>query len=116
MKSILFYSVMNLFFFNTPTLKTIEITEETVVAAMAKEDFNFISMALDKRLLNPNEKYNGKPLLFYAIDYDSAEVVNLLVRRGARLDYVDAEGYSPKEYAKRTQKIYALAEIIVITA
>ena len=43
-------------------------------------------------------------------------MVRLLVLRGARLDYVDDEGYNPKEYARKTQKIYALAEIIVITA
>ena len=45
----------------------------------------------------------GKPLLIHAIDQDT-EMVRLLIGRGARLDYVDEEGYNPKEYARKTQK------------
>lgn len=116
MKNAILLFVFNALVLSSPSAKSNEITAEAVVAAIAKEDFTLINTAFDQRLLSPNEKVNGKPLLIHAIDHDKPEMVRLLVLRGARLDYVDDEGYNPKEYARKTQKIYALAEIIVITA
>ena len=116
MKNLVLFFALNLTLFNAPSTKTNEITTEAIVAAIAKKDYELINATFDQRLLNPNEKFNGKPLLIHAIDQDNAEMVRLLISRGARLDYVDAEGYNPKEYARKTQKIYALAEILVITA
>ena len=116
MKNAILFFLLSALSVNEPTVKVNEITAETVVSAIAKKDFDLINSAFDQRLLNPNEIYNGKYLLFHAIDQDNAEMVRLLISRGARLDSIDAEGYNPKEYARRTQKIHALAEIIVITA
>lgn len=116
MKSLLINFLFNALLLNSSSFNLNEITAEAVVLAIANEDFTLVNEAFDKRLLNPNEIYNGKPLLLHAIDQDNAEMVRLLISRGARLNYVDAAGYNPKEYARMHNKIYALAEIIVITA
>ena len=43
-----------------------KITAEAIVAAIAKNDYELINATFDQRLLNPNEKFNGKPLLIHA--------------------------------------------------
>ena len=89
---------------------------EIFVTAIKEDNFNYITSVLRNKQLNVNEAYNGKSLLFYAIDFDNAEMVNLLVRYGARLDLTNQAGETPIEYAKSQNKILALAELIVIVA
>ena len=115
MKLFLIYTLMNVFS-NVPAEVNIEISAETVITAIAKDDFEFMESALKQRLLNPNQRYNGKTLLIHAVLHDKAEMVNLLVARGARLDIPGDEGLTPMEYAQKIQAIHALAELIVIAA
>ena len=46
----------------------------------------------------------------------SLEMINLLVRYGANLNTPADDGLTPMEYAEKLGKVYAKAEIIVITA
>ena len=93
-----------------------EITAEQVITAIAQDDFDFITQVIKARQINPNELFNGKTLLIHAIENDNAEMINLLVRLGARLSTVGVDGYRPMEIAKMQQKIHAQAELIVITS
>ena len=93
-----------------------ETSIEIFVTAIKEDNFNYITSVLRSKQLNVNQAYNGKSLLFYAIDFDNAEMVNLLVRYGARLDLTNDAGETPLEYAKSQNKILALAELIVIMA
>lgn len=115
MKLFLIYTLMNVFS-NVPAETNIEISAETVISAIAKDDFEFMENAFKQKRLNPNQRYNGKTLLIHAVLHDKAEMVNLLVTQGARLDIPGDEGLTPMEHAQKTQAIHALAELIVITA
>lgn len=105
-------------FFTVNTTGTIsnEITAEQIILAIAEDDFEFITTAINSRQINPNELFNGKTLLIHAVEHDKAEMINLLVRLGARINAVGEDGYRPMEIAKRQNKIYAQAELIVITS
>ena len=115
MKSLIF-SLLILFSFNSTKVVANEITAEQVIAAIQEDDFDFITNAIKTRQINPNELFNGKTLLIIAVEDDNAEMINHLVRLGARLSTVGDDGYRPMEIAKMKQKIHALAEIIVITS
>lgn len=115
MKLLLIYTLMNVFTNNTAETN-IEISAQTVITAIAEDDFRFMESAFKQRLLNPNQLYNGKTLLIHAVLLDKAEMVNLLVSRGALLDIPGDEGLTPMEYARKIQAIHALAELIVIAA
>ena len=80
------------------------------------EDFELVENALKSRMISANQKFNGKTLLIYAVISDKAEMINLLVRYGANLNTPADDGLTPMEYAEKLNKIYAKAEIIVITA
>ena len=108
-------SFLLFFTFNT-TAVAAEITAEQVIAAIAQDDFDFITKAIQSRQINPNEMFNGKTLLIHAVEHDKAEMINLLVRLGARINAVGEDGYRPMEIAKMQNKIYAQAELIVITS
>lgn len=102
---------------NTTTSPVVdEITAEQVITAIAQDDFDFITQAIQTRQINPNEIFNGKTLLIIAVEHDKAEMINLLVRFGARINAIGDDGYRPMEIAKMQQKIHAQAELIVITS
>ena len=115
MKSLIF-NLLILFSLNATQVVASEITAEQVIAVIEENDFDFITNAIMTRQINPNELFNGKTLLIIAVEDDNAEMINHLVRLGARLSTVGVEGYRPMEIAKMQQKIYAQAEIIVITS
>ena len=115
MKSLIF-NLLILFSLNATKAVANEITAEQVITAIAQDDFDFITQAIMTRQINPNELFNGKTLLIIAVEDDNAEMINLLVRLGARLSTVGVDGYRPMEIAKMQQKIYAQAELIVITS
>ena len=107
------------FFFSLTTISAMypkDSTIESFVNAIKEDNFNYITSVLKSKQLNVNQAYNGKSLLLYAIDFDNAEMVNLLVRYGARLNVTNEAGETPREYAKSQNKILALAELIVIMA
>ena len=66
------------------------------------------------RQINPNELFNGKTLLIIAVEDDNAEMINHLVRLGARLSTVGVDGYRPMEIAKMQQKIYAQGLLFIL--
>ena len=115
MKSLIF-NLLILFSLNATKAVANEITAEQVTTAIAQDDFDFITQAIMTRQINPNELFNGKTLLIIAVEDDNAEMINHLVRLGARLSTVGVDGYRPMEIAKMQQKIYAQAELIVITS
>ncbi len=115
MKSLIF-NLLILFSLNATKAVANEITAEQVITAIAQDDFDFITQAIMTRQINPNELFNGKTLLIIAVEDDNAEMINHLVRLGARLSTVGIDGYRPMEIAKMQQKIYAQAELIVITS
>ena len=115
MKSLIF-NLLILFSFNATKVVANEITAEQVIAAIQEDDFDFNTKAIKSRQINPNELFNGKTLLIIAVEDDNAEMINHLVRLGARLSAVGVDGYRPMEIAKMKQKIHAQAEIIVITS
>ena len=63
-----------------------------------------------------NDVYAKTELLFFAIEQDDADMVRLMVSRGASLSIPNIDGLQPMEYAREIGSIYALAELIVITA
>ena len=115
MKSLIF-NLLILFSLNATQVVASEITAEQVIAAIVEDDFDFITNVIKTRQINPNELFNGKTLLIIAVEDDNAEMINHLVRLGARLSTVGADGYRPMEIAKMQQKIHAQAELIVITS
>jgi len=115
MKSLIF-NLLTLFSLNATNVVANEITAEQVTSAIVRNDFDFITDAIMTRQINPNELFNGKTLLIIAVEDDNAEMINHLVRLGARLSTVGVDGYRPMEIAQMQQKIHAQAEIIVITS
>ena len=115
MKSLIF-NLLILFSLNATKVVANDITAEQVINAIAEDDFDFITNAIMTRQINPNELFKGKTLLIIAVEDDNAEMINHLVRLGARLSIAGDDGYRPIEIAKMQQKIHALAEIIIITS
>jgi hypothetical protein len=115
MKNLIF-NLLILFSLHATKVVANEITAEQVIAAIVEDDFDFITNVIKTRQINPNELFNGKTLLIIAVEDDNAEMINHLVRLGARLSTVGADGYRPMEIAKMQQKIHAQAELIVITS
>lgn len=115
MKSLIF-NLLILFSLNATTVVANEITAEQIISAIEADDFDFITNAIVNRQINPNELFNGKTLLILAVEDDNAEMINHLVRLGARLSTVGLDGYRPMEIAVMQQKIHAQAELIVITS
>lgn len=116
MKNFFFYLLASLFFGTNIYASAEELSAEKIITAITQDDFNFIQQAIESRKLSPNEMIQGKTLLIHAVELDKAEMVNLLVRSGARLDIPDTNGYTPMEIARKENKVYALAELIVITS
>ena len=63
-----------------------------------------------------NDVHAKTELLFFAIEQDDAEMVRLMISKGASLQVTNADGLQPMEYAREIGSIYALAEMIFITA
>ena len=109
-----FLTLVSLFFFSVETPSN--FTVETVIQAMENEDFTFVEEALTKGGLSPNAFFEGKSLLVHAVMLDKAEMVRLLIVKGAHLYMASEEGMIPMDYAIKYQKIHAQAELIVITS
>ena len=92
------------------------ITVDNIIEAIQNNNFEFIETGLSKGLIDRNATYNGKTLLIHAVINDNAEMINVLVRKGCSLSVPGDEGYLPEEWARKLNKVHALAEIIVITA
>ena len=104
-------------FLNINTSVSIEdITTDNIIEAIENNNFEFIERGLSKGLINGNATYKGKTLLIHAVMNDNAEMINVLVRKGCSLSVPGDEGYLPEEWARKLNKVHALAEIIVITA
>tara|TARA_X000001036_G_scaffold323313_1_gene301768 strand:+ start:425 stop:751 length:327 start_codon:yes stop_codon:yes gene_type:complete len=102
---------------NNSFINSIEkISTEKVISAIENNNYSYIEEILDKRLIGRNDLFNGKTLIIHAVINDNGEMINLLVRKGCSLQVTCEEGYLPIEWAEKLNKIYALAEIIVISA
>lgn len=97
-------------------LLTVNNLEAQLVDAVANQDYVFVEKAIDTNLIDANTKINGKTLLIYACIYDQAEMVLLLLNKGAALDVPCELGYTPEEHAVMNNSIYALAQIIIVKA
>lgn len=93
-----------------------EITAKSVINAIENENFSFIENAMATGQLRPNDVFNGKTLLIHAVMQDKAEMINLLVSRGANIYMASDEGLIPMDYAIRHNKVHAQAELIVISS
>ena len=93
-----------------------DITADNIIEAIENNNFEFIERGLSKGLINGNATYKRKTLLIHAVMNDNAEMINVLVRKGCSLSVPCDEGYLPEEWARKLNKVHALAEIIVITA
>ena len=116
MKTILFLALTTILSTNNFTEKNNKVSIQQFIEAIESEDFELVENALKSRMISANQKFNGKTLLIYAVISDKAEMINLLVRYGANLNTTADDGLTPMEYAEKLNKIYAKAEIIVITA
>ncbi|MGB2305539.1 MAG: ankyrin repeat domain-containing protein [Flavobacteriaceae bacterium] len=116
MKTILFLALSTILSINNINEKTDEVSIQQIIEAIESEDFELVENALKNRIISANETFNGKTLLIYAVISDKAEMINLLVRYGANLNTPADDGLTPMEYAEKLGKVYAKAEIIVITA
>jgi len=102
---------------NNSFINSIEkISTEKVISAIENNNYSYIEEILDKRLIGRNDLFNGKTLIIHAVINDNGEMINLLVRKGCSLQVSCEDGYLPIEWAEKLNKIYALAEIIVISA
>ncbi len=115
MKTILIYFLTSFFTLPTPTSNG-DVNAAQVISAIASDDYMFIENALTQKTIHPNQLFEGKTMLIHAVILDKPEMINLLVRRGAQLNYPCSQGLTPMEYAEKFKSIYAQAEIIVITA
>ena len=120
-KIYLFMNLIQIFFISlflntNTTLFNEEITTDTIISAIENNDFEYIERIISKGLIDRNGIYDGKTLLIHAVVNDNAEMINVLVRKGCSLSIPGADGYLPEEWARKLNKIHALAEIIVITA
>ena len=88
--------------------------ETKLLDAVAHEDYIFVEQAIDTNLITPNKKIEGKTLLIYACIYDKAEMVLLLLNKGAALEMPCDEGLTAEEYAIINNSIHALAQIIIV--
>tara|TARA_Y100000992_G_scaffold211865_1_gene145722 strand:+ start:2516 stop:2863 length:348 start_codon:yes stop_codon:yes gene_type:complete len=107
---------ISLFLNTNTTLFNEEITTDTIISAIENNDFEYIERIISKGLIDRNGMYDGKTLLIHAVVNDNAEMINVLVRKGCSLSIPGEDGYLPEEWARKLNKIHALAEIIVITA
>ena len=107
---------ISLFFNINTSLFNEEITTDSIISAIENNDFEYIERIISKGLIDRNGIYDGKTLLIHAVVNDNAEMINVLVRKGCSLSIPGEDGYLPEEWARKLNKIHALAEIIVITA
>ena len=116
MKTILFLALSTILTTNNISEKSNKVSIQQFIEAIESEDFELVENALKNRIISANQTLNGKTLLIYAVISDKAEMINLLVRYGANLNIPADDGLTPMEYAEKLDKVYAKAEIIVITA